>query len=212
MLRILLVLKALVIPICIGLLASATSAQMPSLVPPVYLSSKYLAAPDAPSSIVVAGADEPGERLVVTGRVMYGTKLISGASVYVFHTDAKGRYALADNGLDAELNPRLHGALRTDSAGRYQYATTRPGSYDNNAAHVHYIVVAPGYRPRIFDLWFEDDPILVARRQAGEPLIPQSMRNSPFYKAASDLIAIRPVIRDSSGTFHVVRDLDMFPE
>jgi protocatechuate 3,4-dioxygenase, beta subunit len=194
------------------LLAAAAGAQAPSLIPPDYLSPKYLAAPDAPSSIVIAGPDESGERLVVTGRVIDGTKPIVGASVYVFHTDAKGLYAPDRSGPDAELDPRLHGALRTDAEGRYRYDTIRPGSYNNNAAHVHYVVVALGYKPRIFDLWFQDDPILVARRQAGEPQIPQSMRNSPFYKAAPDGIAIRPITRDATGTWHAVRDLDMIPE
>jgi protocatechuate 3,4-dioxygenase beta subunit len=194
------------------LLAAAVGAQAPSLIPPPYLSPKYAAPPDAPSSIVIAGPDEPGERLVVTGRVIDGTNLIGGASVYVFHTDAKGFYAPGRSGPDAELDPRLHGALRTDAEGRYRYETIRPGSYNNNAAHVHYIVVTAGYNPRIFDLWFQDDPILVARREAGEPQIPQSLRNSPFYKAAPDGIAIRPVTRDASGIWHVVRDLDMIPE
>ena len=46
----------------------------------------------------------------------------------------------------------------------------------------------------------------------GEPQIQQSMRNSPFYKAAPDVISIRPVKRDWTGTWHAVRDLDMIPE
>ncbi len=194
------------------LLAAAAGAQVPSLVPPVYLSPQYAAPLDAPSSIVVAGPDEPGERLVVTGRVIDGTTPVVGASVYVFHTDAKGVYAPDLSGPDAELDPRLYGALRTDAEGRYRYETIRPASYDNNAAHVHYVVVASGYKPRIFDLWFQDDPILVVRRQAGEPQIPQSMRNSPIFRVAPDVIAIRPVTRDATGTWHAVRDLDMIPE
>ena len=28
----------------------------------------------------------------------------------------------------AELNPKLYGSMRTDSEGRYQYETIRPGS------------------------------------------------------------------------------------
>ena len=193
-------------------LAAAAGAQAPSLIPPPYLLPKYAAPLDAPSNIVVAGADEPGERLVVTGRVIDGTTFVVGASVYVFHTDADGVYAPGLSGPDAELDPRLHGALRTDAEGRYQYETIRPGSYDNNAAHVHYVVIASGYKPRIFDLWFQDDPILIARRTAGEPQIQSSMRNSSFYKAAPDIIAIRPVTRDPAGTWHAVRDLDMIPE
>jgi protocatechuate 3,4-dioxygenase beta subunit len=194
------------------LLLGVVNAQSVPLVPSEYLAPKYLAASDAPSNIVIAGPNEPGERLVVTGRVIYGAKPIAAASVHVFHADAKGFYATGRRGPDAELDPRLHGALRTDVEGRYQYDTIRPGSYDNNAAHVHYVVVAPGYKPRIFELEFQDDPILVKRRQNGEEQVPQSLRNSPFYKAAPDSIAIRPVIRDDAGTWHAVRDLDMIPE
>jgi protocatechuate 3,4-dioxygenase beta subunit len=63
------------------------------LIPPEYLKDKYVAPREARSSIVVAGPAEPGERFVVTGRVLDGNKPLSGVSIYVFHTDAKGLYA-----------------------------------------------------------------------------------------------------------------------
>ena len=144
--------------------------------------------------------------------MIYGSTPIVGASIFVFHTDVNGVYAPGLSTPEAELEPRLHGAMRTDGEGRYRYETIRPGSYDNNAAHVHYIVIAPGYKPRLFDLWFQDDPILVARRQAGEPQIPQGMRNNDYFLAGPDFIAIRPVVRDATGTWHAVRDLDMILE
>ena len=194
------------------LLASAASAQADLLVPSVYLAPEYTAPDGAPSSIVVAGTDEPGERLIVTGRVLHGSTPVVGASIFVFQTDVNGNYAPGLKTPEAELHPRLHGALRTDTAGQYQYETVRPGSYDGNAAHVHYIVSAPGYKPRLFDLWFQDDPILVERREAGEPQLPQGMRNNNYFLAGPDFIAIRPVVRDASGTWHAVRDLDMISE
>ena len=79
-----------------------------------------------------------------------------------------------------------------------------PGGYNNSAAHVHYVVTAPGYKSRMFDLWFEDDPILRARRTAGEPEIPAAIRK--------DWVAIRPVMRDASGIWHSTRDLEMVRE
>ena len=191
---------------------AASSSQEPELIPAPYLASKYVAPPDAPSSIVVAGKDEPGERLVVTGRALDGTTPVARVSVYVFHTDAAGRYATDSRGSDAELNPRLHGALRTDGQGRYRYETIRPGSYDNNAAHVHYVVRAPGFKPRLLDLWFEDDPILIARRKAGEPEVPAGIRTSLVCRSAPDCVAIRPVMRDASGIWHASRDFKMLKE
>ena len=59
---------------------------------PVYLSPKYVAPQDAPSSIVVAGKEEPGERMIVTGQATARGKSLAGVSVYVFHADAAGLY------------------------------------------------------------------------------------------------------------------------
>ena len=194
------------------LFAAMASSQEPELIPAAYLAARYAAPPDAPSSIIVAGTDEAGERLVVTGRAMDGAIPVVGVSVYVFHTDAQGRYATGSIGSEAELNPRLYGALRTDAEGHYRYETIRPGSYDNNAAHVHYVVRAPGYKPRLFDLWFEDDPILAARRKVGEPEIPTSIRTSSMCRATPDCVAIRPVRRDARGIWHATRDFQMLKE
>jgi len=196
----------------LALVTKVAGAQDDLLVPSVYLAPEYTAPRDAPSSVVLAASDEPGERLIVTGRAIHGSTPVVGASIFVFQTDAHGIYASGLTTPEAELYPRLHGALRTDSEGRYQYETVRPGSYDGNAAHVHYIVIAPGYKPRLFDLWFQDDPILMRRRTAGEPQIPQGIRDNNYFLEGPDFIAIRPVVRDASGTWHTVRDLDMIPE
>ena len=186
--------------------AATASSQEPELIPAPYLAPQYVAPLNAPSSIVVAPKSEPGERLVVTGRTLDGIEPVAGVSVYVFHTSVDGLYG--GQGVDprtAELNPRLNGAMRTDADGRYRYETIRPGSYDNNAAHVHYVVTASGYKPRMFDLWFEDDPILAARRAAGQPEVPLALQG--------DYLAILPVTRDASGVWHVAgHDLQMLKE
>jgi hypothetical protein len=118
--------------------------------------------------------------------------------------DADGLYGkdLAAN--DAELNPRLYGAMRSGAGGGYEYETIRPGHYDGNAAHVHYLVRAPGYYPLLLDLWFADDTELSARRQAGRPEIPPSF--------PKDVVAIRPVTRDAAGVWHTARDIEMVRE
>jgi hypothetical protein len=95
-------------------------------------------------------------------------------------------------------------ATRTDAGGRYEYQTIRPGHYDGNAAHVHYIVRAPGYYPRLVDLWFEDDPVLIARREAGEPQVPPGM--------PQDAVEIRPITRDANGVWRSTRDVEMIRE
>src|SRR6185436_16888207 len=108
-----------VLALCAPILAQTTGFTLAE-----YLAPQYTAPDDAPSKVVIAGRDEPGERLIVTGRTLDGDKPVAGVSLYVFHTDAKGLYAPGTDNRTAELNPRLHGALLTDAAGRYQYETT----------------------------------------------------------------------------------------
>jgi protocatechuate 3,4-dioxygenase beta subunit len=191
----------------------STRAQAPELIVPEYLASRYTAAADAPSVVTVAGQHEPGERLIVTGRTLDGRKPVAGVSLYVFHTDSHGRYATDITDLNAaELNPRLHGSLRTDSKGQYQFETIRPGSYDNGPAHVHYVVKAPGYKPLLLSLQFEDDPIVVGRRKFGIPLLdPESFKNGPC-KSRPDCVLTRPVSRDAHGVWRVTRDIQMVRE
>ena len=173
-------------------------------IPAPYLSPKYVAPKNAPSTIAVAAREEPGERLIVTGQVTDGTKPLPGVSIYVFHTDANGRYTT--DGGNRDENARLHGAMRSDANGRYRYDTIRPGNYPGGTspAHVHYVVRAPGYKSRMFEIWFEDDPVLAALRQAGLPDVPAEY--PPW------AVAIRPVTRDAGGVWHSTRDLTMVRE
>lgn len=186
-------------------LASAAPSQAPDPSPSPYLSPKYVAPQNTPSSIVVVGKQEPGERLIVTGQVTDGTKPLADVSIYVFQTDANGLYTT--DGRNSDENARLHGAMRSDANGRYRYETIRPGGYPGfppNPAHVHYVVRAPGYKFMMFELWFEDDPALAERRKVGRPDVPAIY---PPYA-----VAIRPVTRDAGGVWHSTRDLTMLRE
>jgi hypothetical protein len=59
------------------------SAQEPELIVPEYLAAKYTAAADAPSMVTVAGQDEAGQRLMVTGRTLDGGKPVEDDPVVV---------------------------------------------------------------------------------------------------------------------------------
>lgn len=121
-----------------------------------------IAPDDAPSSADVAPSDEPGERLEVSG-VVYaadGRTPVSRASVYVYQTDARGYYR-PDEAM-GNRNPRLMALLRTDGRGRYSYRTIRPGSYPGTRVprHIHYEVTAQGRGTRVFEIVFDDDPLV----------------------------------------------------
>lgn len=167
-------------------------------IPDPYLSPRYVAPPNAPSDLVIAGTDEPGDRFIVTGRVLDGNTPLAGVSIYVFQADADGLYTR--DGTNSDENARLHGALRSDANGRYRFETIRPKGYGGAPAHVHYVVSFPGYRTRLLDLWLADDPLLVERRKMGL---------AEVWVGAPGQVVARPVTRDAAGVWHATRDLEL---
>lgn len=153
---------------------------------------------NAPSKITITTKEEPGERLVVSGAVFGsdGKTPLAGASVYVYHTDAKGLYTPGPN--DDNRNPRLRGYMRTDAQGRYEYSTIKPAPYPGNGppAHIHYHVNAPGYQERVFEIVFEGDPKLSDDIRADA-----AKEGSAF--------SIRPLKRDQQGVWHCTQEVKM---
>jgi protocatechuate 3,4-dioxygenase beta subunit len=145
--------------------------------------------------ISLAPADEPGERLIVSGRVFGpdGKTPVADASLYVYQTDKEGIYSRPVND---SRTPRLRANLRSDAEGRYEYSTIKPGSYPDtrNPAHIHYVVKAPGYRDRIFEIVFADDPLVDERIRAAA-----ARPDSGF--------SIRPLTRDQEGVLRCAQDV-----
>ena len=171
---------------------------MPGLLVLTLLSAEQgsqVAEKNAPSRAVLAPEMEPGERLIVEGRVFGpdGRTPLTGASIYVYQTDKEGIYSRPVND---SRTPRLRGYLRTDAEGRYEYSTIKPGSYPDtrNPAHIHYVVNAPGFKEKIFEIVFDDDPLVDQRiraRAAGE----------------DSVFSIRPLARDGQGVLRCTQDV-----
>jgi protocatechuate 3,4-dioxygenase, beta subunit len=150
---------------------------------------------NAAAKVTVATKSEPGERLIVTGKVTDAAgKPVTGASVYIYHTDNKGYYSSETN--DDNRNPRLRGYMRTDAQGRYEYETIKPAHYPNNRipAHIHYVVNAEGYRERVFEIVFTGDPYINDQIRADA-----AREESGF--------SIRPLERDKQGVWHCTQDV-----
>jgi protocatechuate 3,4-dioxygenase beta subunit len=149
-----------------------------------------------PSRIQIAPPSEPGERLVLTGRVVGADgALRAGIEIDAYHTDAKGLYR-PDGVTPAWPGrpPRLEGRLSTAADGSYEIDTIRPGPYPGggNPAHIHFHL-----RTASIDqgetLWFEGDP----------QLSPEQIRREAGLGRFS---AIQPLARDGAGTWRCVRD------
>jgi protocatechuate 3,4-dioxygenase beta subunit len=115
------------------------------------------------SHLTIAGPNEPGERLVVSGRVVDSSGHgVAGVVVRAYHTDARGLYRNDNRMYGENLPPRLEGRLRTAADGSYVIETIRPAPYPNRSipAHIHFELWPPngGREPAI--LWFAGDRFL----------------------------------------------------
>lgn len=150
-------------------------------------------------SIVIPPEGEPGQALVVEGRIFAqnGRKPLAGVKVHVYHTDHEGYYSPGGRN---ESQHRLEGTMVTDAQGRYRFRTIRPAPYPGGRipAHIHYVVTGEGISRQTFELNFADDPILSESQRR------RWTREGTFSR-------VRPAEEDSSGTLHVRRDIRLSP-
>jgi protocatechuate 3,4-dioxygenase beta subunit len=135
--------------------------------------------PGAPFRSKLAPDSQPGERLVISGRVLAapGCAPLAGAVVDVWHASTAGFYY----GLEASrpLKPEeylLRGRIRTGEDGRYSFDTILPGKYQVNEnwvrpRHIHYIVSHPTRQSLTTQLYFEGDPHNLTDPMVKSPLI-----------------------------------------
>ena len=165
------------------------------------------------SEAVIAGPDEPGERMEVRGTVFEpdGATPAANIVVYVYHTDASGLYQRK-----AGDPPRLRAWLLTDAQGRYAYRTIRPASYPKSTipAHVH-TQMWGAYFPRQSGtaLEFADDPYLEpehfeASRRLGRfgGIVTPTRGDDGVWRATHDLRLERELEEFEESILHGWRD------
>ncbi len=142
--------------------------------------------------IQITEKNEPGETMVVRGRVLAsdGKTPLQGIRVHVYHTDAEGVYSKTGKG------HRLKGDMITNDNGEYLYRTIRPASYPGQtvAAHVHYEVYGPNGFEQEFELLFEGDPLISSRARERA-------------KERGGFFAIRKIEKDENGIWQSRYDL-----
>ena len=146
--------------------------------------------------VKIVSDQEAGEPLIVTGTIYSpdGKQPMPGINLYVYQTDSTGRYTTSGGDNRAT---RIHGVVRTNAEGRYEFRTIKPGSYPNsrNPAHIHAYVSGPGYPEYWIDEYlFADDPFVPDddKRKAG---------------ALGNFSPILTVTRASDGILRAVRNI-----
>lgn len=151
-----------------------------------------------PARAVLASPDQPGERMLLQGRVVStdGVTPAEGVVIYAHQTNAEGLYA--DGSPETEWSRRhgrLRGWVRTGSDGRYAFDTIKPAPYPllTMPAHVHLFLGEPGRRP-----YYIDDVVF-----EGESGV------TPGYRAASELRGGDGVVRltRENGVWMARRDI-----
>jgi protocatechuate 3,4-dioxygenase, alpha subunit len=78
----------------------------------------------------LAGADVPGERIEITGRVFDGDgKTVPDAVLELWQANAQGKYAHPDDDQNAPVDVGFSGfgRIATDDQGRFRFTTVKPG-------------------------------------------------------------------------------------
>ena len=91
----------------------------------------------------IAPDSEPGERLVIAGRVLQADgRPAPGIVLRMYQTDAKGIYG------DGQGHPRqiakLRGALTSGPNGEFEIVTIKPGNYPGGGVPAHIHLLEPG--------------------------------------------------------------------
>ena len=114
--------------------------------------------------------DPLGQRIIVHGRVLDSDgRPVPHTLVEVWQANAGGRYRHAVDTFPAPLDPHFDGLGRvvTDSLGRYEFMTIKPGAYPwgnhHNAwrpAHIHFSLFGRAFTQRLVtQMYFPDDPL-----------------------------------------------------
>ena len=105
--------------------------------------------------IQLASNDEPGELLIVYGKIVdrKTNKPTNDVSIFLYQTDNKGIYSSSGRDEDA----RIRGTAHTNESGCFKIKTILPGDYpgQKNSRHLHYVINAKGYTEKRSILFFK---------------------------------------------------------
>ncbi len=138
----------------------------------------------APFRSRLAGPEEPGDRLVLTGTVLSSDcrTPLTGALIEVWQANHAGVYDTNKPGNFTDATTfQLRGMLYTNEKGQYEIDTILPGRYPvppnlpglekyaglTRPAHIHFRVIESLHVPVTTQLYFKGDPFIASDPWAG---------------------------------------------
>jgi protocatechuate 3,4-dioxygenase beta subunit len=122
-----------------------------------------------PSKVNLVSDREPGEPMIISGTIYLpdGKTPAKDAILAVWQTDATGNYITGGGGA-GELHPRIHGRMKTDADGRYEFRSIKPGQYPSytTPAHIHGHVSAPHFPEYAISYFFEGDDLITSENRS----------------------------------------------
>lgn len=104
---------------------------------------------------IIAGPNEPGQRIRISGRVtnLDCSEMLAGTIIDVWHANDAGQY---DN-----TGYNLRGQVIANAQGFYMFETILPGKYLNGSkyrpSHIHFKITPPGFPTLTTQLYFKGD-------------------------------------------------------
>jgi len=119
---------------------------------------------DAPIRMVIAHADEPGQRLYISGRILQNDceTPITGAMLEVWQANDAGCYSInldCNTGNPGDDDFNLRGKMFSNANGQYAFETILPGNYANRPMHIHIKITTPDGEILVSQIYFDSDPL-----------------------------------------------------
>jgi catechol 1,2-dioxygenase len=164
----------------------------------------------APFQSRLAGPEEPGDRLIVTGTVFSSDcrTPVAGALIEVWQANSAGLYDTNKPGNFTEVASfHLRGMMYTNEKGQYAIETIVPGRYPvppnlpglekyggiTRPAHIHFRVMDSLHVPLTTQLYFKGDPFLAGDPWAGhkQSLAIDLQQDGPIRRGTFDIVLAR---------------------
>ena len=164
----------------------------------------------APFQTKLAGPSEPGERLIIAGKVYSSDcrSRLPNTLIEIWQANSRGLYDTDQPGNFTErVDFHLRGMMLTDRQGNYEFETIMPGRYPippnlpglekygglTRPAHIHFRVSESLHVPLTTQLYFKDDPYIAKDPWAGrKPALAVGLKqDGKFLRGAFDIVLAR---------------------